>query len=271
MTEPPEPREPEEGRGEDDTDWGELERNAARDFVADATPDMQEAIDAARAEMGDEAFDAAVAEVLRRANDPMRYTADLEELAEEEELAELDDDVTLDVLGSGEDIEGDDLADMLGAWRDDVDSVPHSPGTGPDVVQQIHDFTKEIDRATEPPHTQEGSTQSMISEDAAQLRLIANDITAAQAYEAALNALNDQVIGALSYIPDGLSSDRANASAAAGGEESSAIEGAAGQAISALESAIGLAAQLASAISDAAAQNQAFRSAVGEVAQRHGA
>jgi hypothetical protein len=149
-----------------------MEQEAIRDFVADSTPDMQEAIDAARAEYGDEQFDEMVAEVVRRANDPMRYTADLEELAEDEAFEELDDDVTLDVLGSGDDIEGGgELTDMLSAWRDDVDSVPPSPGTAPETVQQIHDFAQEIDRATNPPRSTEGSTSPMsaLSELAAQV------------------------------------------------------------------------------------------------------
>lgn len=171
MTEPPEPRRPEEDGG-DETDWEELERNATRDFVADSTPDMQDAIDAARAEYGDEKFDEMVAEVVRRANDPMRYTADLEELADEEQFEELDDDITMDVLGSGDDIaDGGELTDMLSAWRDDVDSVPPSPGTAPETIQQIHDFTQEIDSATTPPRSTKGSVTPMTAvEDAARLR-----------------------------------------------------------------------------------------------------
>lgn len=200
MTEPPEPRRPEEGGGEDDTDWGELERNAARDFVADSTPDMQEAIDAARAEMGDEAFDAAVAEVVRRANDPdreMHYADDIAEELEDEELDILDDDVVLDLLGSGEDVADGELTDLLGAWRDDVDSVPPSPGTDPEVVQQIHDFTQEIDRATNPPRSTEGSAAPMSTmDDANQVRSLG-----ASAAERAHGALNE-LLGAVDKLMD---------------------------------------------------------------------
>lgn len=213
MTEPPEPRRPEEGGG-DETDWAGMEQEAIRDFVVDHTPDMQEAIDAARAEYGDEQFYEMVAEVVRRVHakneaerlareqlervhdltgntDPvtedevqqylqaaagLSYTGDLEELAEDEGFEQLDDDITLDVLGSGDDIEdGGELTDLLGAWRDDVDSVPPSPGTAPETVQQIHDFTQEIDRATNPPRTTEGNDQIMSAqEDAERLRLIAS-------------------------------------------------------------------------------------------------
>lgn len=173
MTEPPEPRRPEEGGGEED--WDGMERDAVRDFVADSTPDMQDAINAARAEYGDEAFDEMVAEVIRRANDPMRYTADLEELAEDEASEELDDDMLLDALGSGEDPDEGALTDMLGAWRDDVESVPPPSGTAPEVVQEIHDFTQEIDRATAPPRTT-GRNEPVMSaqEDAERLRSIAS-------------------------------------------------------------------------------------------------
>lgn len=235
MTEPPEPRRPEEDGGEDETDWDELERNAARDFVADSTPDMQEAINAARDRMGDEAFDDAVAEVLRRVRekeaaerlareqlervheltgdespvtdeevqgylaraDQLRYGDDLAEELEDEEFAVLDDDVVLDLLGSGEDVADGELTDLLGAWRDDVDSDPLSPGTAPEVVQQIHDFTQEIDRATTPPRSTEGSAAPMsMMDDANQVRSLG-----ASAAERAHGALNE-LLGAVDKLMD---------------------------------------------------------------------
>lgn len=214
MTEPP-AGPPEEG-SRDDSDriddaaeeFAQIERDAIRDFVADATPDMQEAIDRARAELGDEAFDAAVAEVLRRANDPMRYTADLEEAQEQEDLDVLDDDMLLDQLGGGATfLPADDagLIDHLSAWRDDVESEPLSPGTAPEVIEQIHEFTEQIDRATAPPPApQERTTPAMTTmEDAQQIRNLGEAaknraLSALNAIEAKLDELVNAIQGAAS-------------------------------------------------------------------------
>lgn len=295
MTEPPEPRRPEEDGGEE-TDWDALERNAARDFVADSTPDMQEAIDAARAEYGDEAFDAMVAEVVRRANDPMRYTADLEELQDQESLDEIDDDLLLDALGSGEDVEGGTLTDTLEAWRDDVDSVPPPAGTAPEIIEQIHDFTQEIDRATTPPRpTSEGSASSVsISEDAARIRQIADNQAGMQglsggsisfAEAVSVQIRDNDAAAALAGAAEQLNADRQNAVNLLGsGEGAQAVEGAGGNAaeavqtaLNAVSAAIAKADEAAAAIESAQSSIETARGNVGnfyntirDAASRHG-
>lgn len=298
MTEPPEPRQPsDDAGGEDDTDWGALERDAVRDFVADSTPDMQEAIDRAREEYGEERLEEMVQEVLRRANDPMRYTADLEELAEDEAFEEIDDDLLLDQLGGV--LEGDpeqgELVDMLGAWRDDVESIPQPPGTAPEVIQEIHDFTEEIDRATAPPRTQEGSVPEMsISEQAAQVAQIGNDRAAMGGVQNASVTLaeggqviapEEGVTAALADSVEKLADDRANAVNLLGeGEGAQQVEGAGGNAVEIVNAAMAaalkakeLGEQYAAAVQ---AANEAISSAreslglfyqtVADAAQRHG-
>lgn len=285
MTEPPEPSEDDKN----ETNWDELERNAARDFVADSTPDMQEAIDAARAEYGDEQFDEMVAEVLRRANDPTRGPVDPFTPTD-------DDDALLDVLGAGDDVEGDAAAELLAAWRDDVDSVPPSPGTAPENIQQIHDFTQEIDRATAPPRTQEGNTEPMtIQEDAAQVRQIQTSQSAMGGISSAsfsfaegtqLNIPGEGGAQALAHAAEAVRGDMAAAVGLLGtGENAQRVQGAGENAAATVEAAqaamaaaVDLSAQAAAAIETARAQIEAaresvgiFYNTVGDAASQHGA
>lgn len=118
---------------------------------------------------------------------------------DEDFLEELDDDVLLDALGSGEGPDDGELADMLGAWRDDVESVPPSPGTAPETVQQIHDFTQEIDRVTAPPRVpQERNTTPMSISDAVNgMNQIAGDTSAAGPLYDAKNGLEISTTNAL--------------------------------------------------------------------------
>lgn len=292
-----------------------MERDAVRDFVADSTPDMQEAIDAARERYGDEQFDAMVAEVLRRANDPdretpqeeaerlareqlehvheitgnpnpvtdgevqeyiraageLRYTDDLEELAEVEELEELDDDVLLDVLGSGDDPDEGELADMLGAWRDDVESVPPSPGTAPETVQQIHDFTQEIDRATAPPRTTEGATAPMsLSEVIARLQMVAHDSSAEGPLAQAKAKLESEVLPLLQQAVEMLVEIKNTGVAALEGNVNTHAEllGAAEHAAGSIEDAIALTQQAISGAAQAGEHEAAFRQTALDIAGR---
>lgn len=129
-----------------------------------------------------------VAEVLRRAH----------QLDDEEQFEALDDDILLDRLGGASgDVPGEErseLTDMLGAWRDDVESEPVPPIA--ERAQQIHEFSKEIERATRPP--QEGTPHVTAMETAEQIRSLGY-----AAYERALQALNgldehlDAVMGQL--------------------------------------------------------------------------
>jgi hypothetical protein len=299
MTEPPEPRRPEEDGGEDDPGWDEMERNAARDFVADNTPDMQEAIDAARAEMGDEAFDAAVEEVLRRANAPRDDVPDGDiPFGDPDEPIDWDvwdDDVLLDQLGNKEPIEeGDEtgeLRDMLGNWRDDVDSEPVGPIA--ENAQEIHNLNKKFELPEAQPDT--GGTPSMaISEDAPVIRQVAESQAAAGAVQLAQTNIGEvsinvdrlaDAVGTLQEGAAGIESDAAAAAAAAGGAEGDTINGA-GQAAArafndaqqAVEQArlkadeLSAAMQAAGAALDSAlAADQQFRQTCGDVAGRHGA
>lgn len=227
MTEPPET--PEEGGGEEGTDWAALERNAARDFVADSTPDMQDAIDAARAEMGDEAFDKAVSEVLRRVH----------ERDADERLDVFDDDELLDVIGRGGEGAAGELGDMLSSWRDDVDSEPVPPIA--ERTQEIHDFNQAVDRATDPPRPTEGTPSPMSAQDeATRLRQLATDTTIAGMLQGAV----DQLESLLGQVQAALGPQHSQLNAALGPiqEAISAVNGAAvtaGHALGNLESIAG--------------------------------
>lgn len=211
MTEPPEPRRPEGGGGEED--WQQMERDAIRDFVADSTPDMQDAIDQARESMGAQAFDDAVAEVVRRANAPR------DEGEDDDYLGEIDDDMLLD-NGGDEDTE---LGDMLGAWRDDVDSEPVPPIA--ERAQEIHQLNQQFAEPAAPSdarETDERNTEpvSQLSELAAQvashadmtplINALAEVEQAFQAKKAALMGLLEDtghsgaVVQAIAQVQEGL-------------------------------------------------------------------
>lgn len=196
VTEPPEPRRPSEDGGEDETDWDAIERDATREFVKDSTPDMQEAIDAARAEYGDEKFDEMVAEVLRRANRPNDNEPDPhnEEVPGTDEwFASVDDDMLLDEVGNPSDDEfpGDldderELRETLKAWRDDVDSVP-IPTPATDAIARGETPTK-------------GTSPVSASEGAARLLELSQNqymVGALQEVQAQLENMKSQVQSAL--------------------------------------------------------------------------
>lgn len=116
MTEPPEPRHPEEGGGEED-DAAEIQRRAEERGEQDRgylSGDEDEGVPGT-----DEWFDA------------------------------VDDDILLDQLGRGETPDLDDsdqlneVMDKLAGWRPDVESTPLPPNTDPERIQQIHDLNQQ--------------------------------------------------------------------------------------------------------------------------------
>jgi methyl-accepting chemotaxis protein len=88
---------------------------------------------------------------------------------EDDFLGELDDDMLLDALGRGEDEAGE-LGDMLGTWRDDVESEPVGPIA--ENAQEIHELNQQYDRPAErptPPAPETGGTMSQLSDLANQV------------------------------------------------------------------------------------------------------
>lgn len=84
---------------------------------------------------------------------------------EDDFLGELDDDMALDRLGRGEDEDGE-LGDMLGSWRDDIESEPVPPIA--ERAQEIHELNKQYDKPA--PRTPEtGGTMSQLSDLANQV------------------------------------------------------------------------------------------------------
>lgn len=200
---------------------------------------------------------------------------DIDEELEEEELAVLGDDVVLDVLGSGENLEGNDLTDMLGAWRDDVDSVPPSPGTAPEIIQEIHDFTQEIDRATTPPRsTSEGRSMS-ISEEVAELRHIGESQAAVQAIAGGSISFSDAItiqirdndaVQQLQHAAEQLAENRMRAVGLLGaGEGAQAVDGAGQNAQASLESAIAAVSAAIAKVDEALAAVQSAQAGISTV------
>lgn len=253
MTEPPEPRDPEEGGGEDAPDWDGMERDAVRDFVADSTPDMQEAIDQARAEMGDEAFDEAVAEVLRRVH-------------------ERDDDMLLDQLGRGENEAGE-LGDMLGNWRDDVNSEPVGPIA--ENAQEIHDLNQQYNRPAEPsgprvPHP-EGTTHPMsLQESIGTLRGIADDTSVAGPINSVRDALTDIALAAAQQSVERLAELIGQARTATEGNDNATqeVSSTGEHAANAIEEVIDAINNAIQAATLAVEYEQQFRSTCGETGNR---
>jgi len=271
VTEPPEPRRPEEGGGEDDLDWAEMERNAARDFVRDHTPDMQDAINAAREEMGDEAFDAAVEEVLRRAHERQQDPGDPNPDApfgddDPIDWETWDDDVLLDQVGRGEERdEFDDtgeLRDMLEAWRENVGSEPVPPIA--ERAQQIHEFTQEIESTTNIERT----GHVPIADDAARLANLGTNGDRIQGLISSAEEGVRSAASALQEVSSLLNQLAGEAGQAAGGAEGDQLNGLGVTAAGTIENLLSAVAQFDP--DEARGQVNAFFEAVRDAAQRHG-
>lgn len=146
-----------------------------------------------------------------------------EDGGEDDFLGELDDDMLLDQLGSGGEGGAGELSDMLGSWRDDVDSAPVPPIA--ERTQEIHDFNQAVDRATDPP-PREGTPPPMSAQDeATRLRQLATDTTIAGMLQGAA----DQLESLLGQVQAALGPQHSQLNAALGPiqEAISAVNGAA--------------------------------------------
>jgi hypothetical protein len=114
---------------------------------------------------------------------------------EDDYLGELEDDIDLDALGRGEDPEGE-LGDMLGAWRDDVESEPVPPIA--ERAQEIHELNQQYDASP----TQEGTPMSA-SDEAARLRQIAGDTAALGMLQGVMQALDESRAEVQNALGDG--------------------------------------------------------------------
>lgn len=189
-------------------------------------------------------------------------------LTNDEEIEALADDALLDHLGAGGEAVGfGELTDALSAWRDDVESVPPPPGTNPEAIQQIHEFTQEIDRATQPPRPPEGTPTPMaISDDAAQLLAIAQNGEVQGAINTAEQHLRDAV-AALQQAQQTLEGQAAQAAALAGGSEGDNLNGMGQLGVSAISDAMSAVAMFDG--ETVMGPVNAFYNAVSDSAQRH--
>jgi hypothetical protein len=174
------------------------------------------------------------------------------------------DETLVGLVGQGYDVNapGDQaVADLLGAWRDDVNRVPIDESQLPSV----HTASGRM-----PPASTTGGTLS-ISDNAARLAVIGSDQGAAGAFQSAEQAMNDQILGTLMNVVEGLPGDvngavEALGSSPAAGEIQSMGEHAAG----AVEDAISLVQAAIAGIQQAAEHERVFRQGVQAAAQRHG-
>src|SRR5436190_9004204 len=110
------------------------------------------------------------------------------------------DETLIELLGEGYDVNapGDQaVADLLGAWRDDVTGVPVDESRLPSA----HTADGRM-----PPAPTTGGNLS-ISDNAARLSLIGGDQGAAGAFQSAEQVMNEQVLGTLMNVVQGLPGD----------------------------------------------------------------
>lgn len=173
---------------------------------------------------------------------------------------QLDDDVLLDQLGRGDDIDDGALGELLSAERDRVQRQPLPPGTSPEVVQEIHDFNQEVDRATRPPDS--GGTNPMsLQESIATLSGIAGNTSASGPLSEANSAMSNTVLPAAQQAVEQLASMAGQArTAAEGNAELSSEVGSTGEhAANAIEEVIDLVNSTITAIGQAVEHEAVFR------------
>lgn len=184
-------------------------------------------------------------------------------------LNSLDDDMLLDALGSGGDASGE-LGDMLGAWRDDVESEPVGPIA--ENAQEIHELNQQYDKPAEPPgpRAPESGGSMSLADVIARLQMVAGNTAAAGPLSAANSAVENDVRPQLMQAVEQLTEMFHNAAAAVEGNQNSAaeIQGAGEHAATAIEEAIDMTSAALDAITRAVEHEQVFRNTVTEVAGR---
>lgn len=211
------------------------------------------------------------------------------------------DDQMIDFLRTGDVTINDEavpeeqrVADVFAAERDRVDRTPLPDSTDPEAVLAEFERRK---KAAEPPAPRTpdagGTSRMAISEEALQIRAVADDSSISATAQLAASNLGDLVFPDLSAdtagaLQEGLSALETNANRAgnaAGGDDEATIHGAAAVATGALNEAMAAiqaaqqlidqakaAAQAAHLVADSAiAACEQFRQTCGDIAARHGA
>jgi hypothetical protein len=186
---------------------------------------------------------------------------DVEEFLREFDRVEYDETL-IGLVGQGYDVNapGDQaVADLLGAWRDDVGRVPVDESRFPSA----HTASGKM-----PPIT--GGTRRMpINEDAAQVATMANDTTALSALGSCKERLDD-ALAAIAHASDHVASSAGTAANLLGGAEGETVNGQGQQVVQELSNLSG---QIQAAIAlagDAEGYANAFNTALRDAAQRHG-
>jgi hypothetical protein len=181
-------------------------------------------------------------------------------------LGELDDDMTLDELGRGGASEGE-LGDMLGAWRDDVESAPVGPIA--ENAQEIHELNQQFKLPEARPDTG-GSTGMSLQESIGILHGVAGNTAAAGPLNEASQTLSNTVLAAVQQAVEALAPLVGEAANATEGNAqlASEIQGSGEHAATAIEEAIDLVNSAIQTLDRALEHEQVFRQTCGDAGNR---